>query len=95
MTPHDLQTIAADHGVTAHVMTWRDFAAQVDAEAQDVIEWLASDTSDLPLEQQIALAYGDCNLEARRNEILEHYKEATPEEQEALREELAESEQVE
>lgn len=51
--------------------------------------------SDLPAWMQEQLDYGDCNLEARHDEILKHYKEATPEEQEALREELAELEQVE
>ena len=39
---------------------------------------------------QGALAYGDMDLEQRRNEILSTYKEATPEAQQALIDELAE-----
>jgi hypothetical protein len=39
-----------------------------------------------------ALSYGDMDLEQRRNEILSTYKEATPEAQKALIDELAEIE---
>jgi hypothetical protein len=39
-----------------------------------------------------ALAYGDADLEQRRNEILSTYKEATPEAQKVLIDELAEIE---
>lgn len=94
-----LQTIAAQVGCQAHVMTNEDFAAQHDADelAEFVARWdshqpAGGDTPPLSVADMAALDAGTFDLINRQDEILKHYKEATEEERTELINELAEIE---
>jgi hypothetical protein len=91
--PIHIDEIASQAGCAAVICQQeQDYASDNERVIAAVNETQADDRQavDEAPWMQGALAYGDADLEQRRNEILSTYKEATPEAQKALIDELAE-----